>query len=70
MRYVIARLEDETREMAYRIYVTKSLQLAPQGKALTINYTDILKPAPEEEQKTGEEIAIDIIKRAGLIIGE
>ena len=69
MRYVIARYEDETRETACRIYVCRSLQLAPQGKSLTIDFVDILEPK-EMDTRTGDEIAEDIIKRAGLKIGE
>lgn len=66
MRYVEARIEENDRTEAYRILVSKNLQLAPQGKYLDMNYTDIIQPEKKEDQKSGSEIALDIIKRAGL----
>ena len=65
MRYVNARLEEERREEAYRIYVTKSLQLIPQNKCLTKDYEDFINPK-KIDNRSGEEIATDIIKRANL----
>lgn len=70
MRYVEARFEEVNREEAYRIFVTRSLQLAPQMKFLTKNYYEIINPEPEQEEKTGDEIAADVIARAGLKFGE
>lgn len=68
MRYVEARVNEYSREEAYRIYVTKSLQLVPQQKYMQSSYTDMLKSMYKkpEPQKSGDEIVIDIIKRAGL----
>lgn len=65
MRYVLARLEENNREEAYRIFVTKSLQLIPQNKYLTMDYVDTIKPK-KIDNKTGNEIVIDTIKKAGL----
>lgn len=65
MRYVEARIDEYNREEAYRIYVSKSLQLAPQGKWLTSSYVDILKPQ-EVDTRSGDEVIVDIMKRAGL----
>lgn len=65
MRYVEARIDEYNREEAYRIYVSKSLQLAPQGKWLTVSYMDILKPQKVDD-RNGDEIVSDIMKRAGL----
>lgn len=71
MRYVNARLDDYNRDMAYRIYITKSLQLAPQNMWLTKDFTDFLDPKPEEDEEiNGDEIVISIMKRAGLTIGD
>lgn len=66
MRYVDARIDQYTREEAYRIFVTKSLQLAPQNKFLQTNYSDLFKPQSKEPDKTGGEIVTDIMKKAGL----
>lgn len=67
MRYVEARLDEFYRDERYRIYVTRSLQLAPQGGWLTTPYDDIVRPEPE---LTGEDIAIDVITKAGLVFKE
>ena len=69
MRYVEARIDEYNREEAYRIYVTKSLQLIPQNKHLTKDYNELLK-TQRVDPRSGDEIAIDIIKRAGLTFGE
>lgn len=67
MRYVEARLDEFHRDKIYRIYVTRSLQLAPQGGWVEPLYTDVLQPKPE---LTGEDIAIDVITKAGLTFKE
>ena len=67
MRYVEARIDEYNREEAYRIYISKCLQLVPQQKYVQSSYTDILKSMYEKpETRTGDEIVTDIMKRAGL----
>lgn len=68
MRYTIARFEEYEREMAYRIFVTKSLQLIPQSKWLNTDYENIIKPQ-KIDKRSGEEVALDVIKKAGLRFG-
>lgn len=53
MRYVKSRLTLYDREEAYRIYVTKALQLF--GK-LNISYVDMLNRKPLEKEESGEEV--------------
>lgn len=65
MRYVKARLEKEQRDEAYRIFVCDSLQLMPQNKYLAKRYSDLIKK-DKEPQKSGDEIVLDIMSRAGL----
>ena len=65
MRYVEARFNEYNREEAYRIYVSKSLQLIPQSKHLKCDYLDLIDPK-EVDNRSGDEIAFDIISRAGL----
>lgn len=73
MRYVVARYNEKQRDMAYRIYLTDSFkciaentaQSAPEGHYLTARYYDIINPQPQDN-RSGDEIAIDIITRAGL----
>lgn len=67
MRYVLARIEQERRDEAYRIFVTKSLQLIPQNKYIERSYEDIVDG--KIDNRSGEEIAEDIIKRGGLKFG-
>lgn len=65
MRYVEARLDEYNRDETYRIFVTKSLQLIPQNKCLTKDYADLLHPK-QEDNRSAEEIVIDVVKKAGL----
>ena len=68
MRYVVARLQEYSREMTYRFYVANSLQNIPQNKYATTSLYDLLYNEDDiNDDRTGEEIALDIIQRAGLI---
>lgn len=70
MRYVKARLEEEGRLWTYRFYVADSLQNIPQNKFIQSNlYEFLYNPQPVDE-RTGDEVAADVIARAGLIFGE
>ena len=72
MRYVIARFNQHQRDLAYRIYVTDCLRIISEntskmggGSYITAKFADIINPKPVDN-RTGEEIAADIIKRAGI----
>ena len=72
MRYAIARYQSQQRDFAYRIYVTDCLRIISEntakmggGSYITAKLADIINPKPVED-RTGEEIAADIIKRAGI----
>ena len=72
MRYVIARFNQHQRDLAYRIYVTDCLRIISEntskmggGSYITAKFADIINPKPVDD-RTGEEIAADIIKRAGI----
>ena len=75
MRYAMARFNHHQRDLAYRIYVTDCLRIISENTAKTrdcwggsyINakFTDIINPKPVDN-RTGEVIAADIIKRAGI----
>ena len=69
MRYVEARITEYVREETYRIYVTRSLQLAPQNKNIMPTYSELLKPS-EKDVRTGDEVVLDIMARAGLKFGD
>lgn len=60
-----ARLSEQIREDAYRIYITRSLQLIPQNRYITMDFMDVLD-TKNVDNRSGEDIAIDVIKGAGL----
>ena len=72
MRYAMARYQSQQRDLAYRIYVTDCLRIISEntakmcgGSYITAKLADIINPKPVDD-RTGEEIAADIIKRAGI----
>lgn len=72
MRYAMARYQSQQRDLAYRIYVSDCLRIISEntakmfgGSYITAKLADIINPKPVEK-RTGEEIAADIIKRAGI----
>ena len=67
MRYLKARLLEKKEQLMYRAYVTDSLQLAPQNKALMQRWIDAIKE-PTPDNRTGDEVALDVIQRLGLTV--
>lgn len=72
MRYAIARYQSQQRDLAYRIYISDCLRIISEntakigwGSYITSKFADIINHKPVEK-RTGEEIAADIIKRAGI----
>ena len=72
MRYAMARYQSQQRYLAYRIYVTDCLRIISENTAktgnrsyITAKFADIINPKPVDK-RTGEEIAADIIKQAGI----
>ena len=72
MRYATARFNQHQRDLAYRIYVTDCLRMATentakmsQGAYTAARFYDIINPKPTDN-RTGEEIAAEIINRAGI----
>ena len=72
MRYAMARYQSQQRDLAYRIYVTDCLRIISEntakicgGSYITAKFADIINPKPFYK-RNGEEIAADIIKRAGI----
>ena len=72
MRYAMARYQSQQRDLAYRIYVTDCLRIISEntakmgnGSYITAKFADIINPKPVGK-RTGEEIAADIIKQAGI----
>ena len=72
MRYALARYNQHQRDLAYRIYVSECLRMISENTAKISNgsytvakFEDIINPKPVDN-RTGEEIAADIIKLAGI----
>ena len=72
MRYATARFNQHQRDLVYRIYVTDCLRMATentakmsQGSYTTVRFYDFINPKPVDN-RSGNEIAADIIKRAGI----
>lgn len=72
MRYATARFNQHQRDLAYRIYIADCLRILSEntakmggGSYITAKLSDIINPKPVEK-RTGEEIAADIIKLAGI----
>ena len=65
---MLSRLEESKRETLYRLYVSNSLYYAPQNKMMAKTLQDIWYPA-QEDTRTGDEIALEVIKNAGLSFG-
>lgn len=72
MRYAMARFNQHQRDLAYRIYVSDCLRIISEntakiggGSYITAKFEDIINPKPVDN-RAGEEIAADIIKRAGI----
>ena len=66
MRYAISRYFTYQKELAYRIYVTDELFYSGHNKTHTERWYE--RYLPPKIEKTGEEIAREVIKKAGLKI--
>lgn len=55
--------------MIYRLYVANSLYYTPQNKMMAKSLQDIWYPVAKDT-RTGDEIAFDVITKAGLSFGE
>lgn len=67
MRYVRAQIDADEEELSFKCYVTDALQLAPQNKYNAKRWIDIIIKPPEDT-RTPEEIAFDVIMKAGLVL--
>lgn len=68
VRYVMAKVLREVKEMSYRAYVTDSLRLIPQMHYLTHKWSDIMDRARKPRQeRTAEQIVEDVISKLGEV---
>ena len=72
MRYVTTRYQSQQRDLIYRIYVTNCLRIMTEntakqfgGNYVTAEYEDLINPK-KKDNRTGDEIAADVIRNAGI----
>ena len=68
MRYVLARLETEHRDDAYRFYISDALWCEQNNARMNERYAKLIGALEEKPQKSGEEVAAEVIERAGLTV--
>lgn len=64
----MARFDQYYENIKINNYIATSLQMIPQNKCLQKTLVEVLFDKPDN--RTGDEIAMDIIVRAGLSFGE
>ena len=72
--YCVSRFKHKQEEKQYRIYLTDALMVIANntarafgGSTVTMRYLDIIKP---QDTRTGDDIAVDVMQRAGLTFKE
>ena len=67
MKYMVARFLQDYEDLSYRIYTTDMLRTMAMGmKYQSVQrYAELIDHAPKD-QRSGEEIAADVISRCGL----
>ena len=66
----MSKATQQAKDTAYRVYVTDCLKLIAENTgniSLKSRYYDIIQPK-KADNRTGDEIVADIIKRAGLVV--
>ena len=66
----MSKATQQAKDTAYRVYVTDCLKLIAENTgniSLKSRYYDIINPK-KADNRTGDEIVADIIKRAGLVV--
>ena len=74
VEYCVSRYKHKQEEKIYRLYIADALMCmcnnlasAFGGHTITTRYADLYKPV---DTRSGDEIAVDVIKRAGLSFEE
>ena len=65
--HVISEYQDYVEEKTYKAYVTDLIKSIAESIGVEVNdrYTDLIDNTYKDD-RTGDEIALDVIKRAGL----
>ena len=66
--YSIASIKEKDEMITYRSYTADMLKAIAEGLGAEVKsrYYNLIKKQPVQDDKTGDEIALDIITRAGL----
>jgi hypothetical protein len=59
----MSKYKEYAEEVAYKMYITDSIYYYNQQKALNVRYYDIIHQSQKVDERTGDEIALDIITR-------
>ena len=67
IEHVVAEYNKKVERRLYRCYTSDMLKAVVEGLGATVDsrFADLLENKPQDE-RTGDEIALDVIKRAGL----
>lgn len=71
MAFIIALFNKECEELAYKSYVADALQILSENTGRKINdrYIEVLEKLHKpKDNRSGIEIAEDVIKKAGLVV--
>lgn len=66
IQYAKARAKEKADTLAYRVYMSETLRLSAQNKYITATYLDFINNKVENDTRSGDEIAADVINRLGL----
>lgn len=68
--YCVSRYKHKQEEKQYRVYIADALMVIANntarmfgGSTVNMRYLDIIKP---QDTRTGDDIAVDVMQRAGL----
>lgn len=76
--HVLASLRQEAKERRYRAYVTDSLRVITENTArsavggtyITKRWIEVETHGFQEDERSGDEVAADVIRRIGLTFAE
>lgn len=68
MRYIEARLDAFKRDEMYRIFISETLRIAPEGKHITKTWSEFINQT-EQEPVDAEEVINEVMLNAGLSFG-
>ena len=69
MQYVLCRIRQYEKEVAYKFYMSDLLFFQARGKTQEKRFADLFFNKEKIDPRSADEIALDVIKRAGLHVG-